>query len=137
MTNKYIYFSFFIICQQNSYMLPQVSFIFYVLMCHQNILWRKTDLHIYMNEWQIHIKSNVHISFLIQHVPQQLDAKKYKQINVKSRNDAKRLPSQTKPRIRHCNIQLILSLRRLQILRLLGQNTSSTSFHINYCSFYL
>ena len=39
--------------------------------------------------------------------PHHLDAKKYKQINVKSRNDANRLPSHTKPWIRHCNIQLI------------------------------
>jgi aminoglycoside N3'-acetyltransferase len=32
---------------------------------------------------------------------------------------------------------LFLSLTSLQILMLLGQNASSTSFHINYCLFYL
>jgi len=63
--------------------------------------------------------------------PQHLDAKKCKQINVKCRNDARRLPSHTKPWIRHCNIQLIsFSLISLQILMLLGQNSSTTSFHI-------
>jgi len=39
--------------------------------------------------------------------PQHLDVKKCKQINVKSRNDAQRLPSHKKPWIRHCYIQLI------------------------------
>jgi len=48
--------------------------------------------------------------------PQHLHAKKYKQINSKSRNDPHRLQPQTKPWIRYCNTQLIC-LKSLLFLR--------------------
>ena len=55
---------------------------------------RLTYIHEYIT--QLHIKSNVHKSFLIQHVTTAPSCKtKFRQINVKSRNDAHRLPSHT------------------------------------------
>jgi hypothetical protein len=95
---------------------------------------RFTHIHKWMTKKN---KSNVHKSFLIVHVTTGPWCKKWKQINIKSRNDANRLPSHTKPWIRYSNIQLISLSYKFAILMLLSQNVSSTSFHINYFSFYV
>ena len=69
--------------------------------------------------------------------PYHRDAKKCKEINVKSQNDAQRLVSLQSHGLYSAIYNLFLCLTSLQILILLNQNSSSTSFHINYSSFYL